>query len=145
VRTLLCATCLLLSTSVHGASREVTFAPAASSVQAYDIAEVTVHVASPDAMNPFTDVIVTGTFGKRGEETRTAVEGFCDSPDGSVFRIRFVPSSPGDYTYAVTYRQTGFEKTATGNFTATDGHRPVWVEAKALSRVGWTLSTSEAA
>jgi len=123
VRTLLCATCLLLSTSVHGASREVTFAPAASSVQAYDIAEVTVHVASPDAMNPFTDVIVTGTFGKRGEQTRTAVEGFCDSPDGSVFRIRFVPSSPGDYTYAVTYRQTGFEKTATGNFTATDGHR----------------------
>ena len=92
-----------LSPSLHigdGASREVTFEPATSSVQAYDFAEATVHVASPDAMNPFTDVTVTGTFGKRGDQTRTAVEGFCDSPDGSVFRIRFVPSSPGDYTYA---------------------------------------------
>ena len=114
------------------ASRDVTFDPATPAVQAYDIAEVTVHVASPDAKNPFTDVTITGTFGKRGDPTRTAVEGFCDSPDGTVFRIRFMPSSPGDYTYSVTYKQGDFEKTTTGSFAATDGHRrgPIRVDPK---------------
>ena len=65
----------------------------------------------PDAGNPFTGATVSGSFAKRGGGERVKVDGFCDSADGSVFRIRFMPSAPGDYTYSVAYRQGGFEKT----------------------------------
>ena len=113
----------LLASWPAWAARDVSFQPATPTVEAYDFAEVTVNVAAPDAVNPFTDVTLTGSFGKKGESARTAVEGFCDSPDGTVFRIRFVPTSPGDYTYQVSYRQGTVEKTATGSFRASDGHR----------------------
>jgi Protein of unknown function (DUF4038)/Domain of unknown function (DUF5060) len=105
------------------APRELSFSQPAPSVEAYDFLEITVNVAVPDVGNPFTDVSLSGSFGKTGAASRTSVEGFCDSPDGSVFRIRFMPPSPGDYTYSISYRQGGFEKSHTGEFHATDGHR----------------------
>jgi hypothetical protein len=101
----------------------VTFAPSAANVQAYDFVEITVNVAGPDVRNPFTDATLRGSFGKVGDAKRTAVDGFCDSPDGSVFRIRFMPSSPGNYAYSITYQQGSFEKTQSGTFQASDGHR----------------------
>src|SRR2546425_7048738 len=124
---------LALPSALLGAPREVTFSQSAASVEAYDFVEVAVNVAGPDAPNPFTDATVRGSFAKTGQTGRTAVDGFCDSPDGSVYRIRFVPSSPGDYTYTVTYQQGGgVEKTYTGAFRASDGHRrgPIRVDPK---------------
>ena len=124
---------LALPSALLGAPREATFSQSAASVEAYDFVEVAVNVAGPDAPNPFTDVKVRGSFAKTGQTGRTAVDGFCDSPDGSVYRIRFVPSSPGDYTYTVTYQQGGgVEKTYTGAFRASDGHRrgPIRVDPK---------------
>ena len=127
-----CLVSLALSTTLLAAPREVSFSPGGGSVQAYDLFEVTVNVAQPDAGNPFTDVKVVGSFAKAGANGKWNVEGFCDSPDGSVFRIRFMPSSPGDYTYSVTYQQGDFQKTTTGTFRATDGHRrgPIRVDPK---------------
>src|ERR1035437_2978643 len=63
---------------------------------------------------------------------QVAVDGFCDSADGSVFRVRFMPWAPGDYRYSVSYRQTGFEKTQSGTFRATDGRRrgPIRVDPR---------------
>src|ERR1035438_850874 len=91
---------------------------------AYDFVEIVVSVAKPDAGNPFTDAAVTGFFGKPGARERgPQVDGFCDSPDGSVFRIRFMPSSAGSYSYSLTYRQGAFEKTQTGAFEAVAGRR----------------------
>src|SRR3989441_4980994 len=124
---------LALPSALLGVPREVTFSQSAASVEAYDFVEVAVNVAGPDAPNPFTDVKVRGSFAKTGQTGRTAVDGFCDSPDGSVYRIRFMPSSPGDYTYTVTYQQGGgVEKTYTGAFRASDGHRrgPIRVDPK---------------
>jgi hypothetical protein len=125
-----CLMGLVLSSTVIAAPRVVTFSPAGNSVEAYDFLEVTINVAGPDAPNPFTDVALSGSFGKAGTNQRKNVDGFSDSPDGSVFRIRFMPASPGDYTYSVTYRQGDFEKTSTGAFRATDGRRrgPVRVD-----------------
>jgi hypothetical protein len=121
---------LVISSTALAAPREVSFSPAGKSVEAYDFLEVTINVAGPDAPNPFTDVTLSGSFAKAGTNERKNVEGFSDSPDGSVFRIRFMPASPGDYTYFVTYRQGDFEKTSTGAFRATDGRRrgPVRVD-----------------
>ncbi|MGH9612043.1 MAG: DUF5060 domain-containing protein, partial [Bryobacteraceae bacterium] len=115
-----------------GAPREVSFSQSAPGVEAYDFVEVTVNIAEPDARNAFTDATLRGTFSKVGASERMSADGFCDSADGRVFRIRFMPSSPGDYTYSVTYKQGGFEKTQTGSFRATDGHRrgPLRVDPK---------------
>ncbi len=69
------------------------FASPAKTVDTYDFVEVTAPVSQPDAANCFTGASLTGSFGG------TKVEGFCDSADGSVFRIRFLPSKPGHYDY----------------------------------------------
>jgi len=101
----------------------VAFSQSAATLEAYDFLEVTLHVASPDARNPFTDVAVRGQFARSGGSKQLSVDGFCDSPDGSVFRVRFMPAAAGDYNYSISYRQGNFEKTYSGSFRATDGHR----------------------
>jgi hypothetical protein len=118
--------------TVVAAPASVSFSQSSASVEAYDFVEVTISVASPDAKNPFTDAAVEAQFGKTGESKRLSVEGFCDSADGSVFRARFMPWGPGEYTYSITYRQGAFTKSHSGNFRATEGHRrgPIRVDAK---------------
>ncbi|PYT30717.1 MAG: hypothetical protein DMG57_07300 [Acidobacteria bacterium] len=113
---------LAMAPALLAAPREVSFSQGAASVEPYDFLEVTVNIAGPDARNPFTDATLGGSFGNSGGE-RFPVEGFCDSADGSMFRIRFMPRSPGDYSYSIVYRQGGFEKPYTGTFRATGGHR----------------------
>ena len=58
-----------------------------------------------------------------GGSERVKVDGFCDSADGTLFRIRFMPSKPGDYAYSVKYADKGFEKSYEGTFHATAGGR----------------------
>src|SRR5260370_5832315 len=101
----------------------VTFAQSAGSVEAFDFLEVTVKLNSPFAQNPFTNATLEGDFGKNVDQSRLKVSGFCDSTDGSVFRIRFMPNSPGNYAYSVTYRDGPFEKGHSGAFKALDAHR----------------------
>ena len=70
----------------------------------YDFAEIVIRVSNLDVANPFTEASVEGHFAQEGSEPVT-VDGFCDSTDGSVFRIRFMPSRPGRHEYSITYRQ----------------------------------------
>jgi hypothetical protein len=110
----------------------VAFAQPNAEIEAYDFIEVTANIDHPDAPNPFTDATLSGTFAKADGTERHEVTGFCDSADGSVFRIRFMPSSPGDCSYSLTYRQGAFEATHAGTFRASDGHRrgPIRVDPK---------------
>jgi hypothetical protein len=85
--------------------------------------EVTAKVSLPHASNPFTDAELNGWFESSDHRNRWQVEGFCDSTDGSIFRIRFMPPSPGDYSYSVKFHQGWSTKSSTGNFHASDGHR----------------------
>jgi hypothetical protein len=114
---------LTLTFALAAAPFEVSFSQPASKVEVYDFVEIVATVAQPDAGNPFTDAAVTGSFGKAGARERVEVDGFCDSPDGSVFRIRFMPSSAGNYAYSLTYKQGAFEKTQTGGFEAVASRR----------------------
>ena len=107
----------------QAAPSNITFSQSAETIEAYDFVEITLNVSSPDAKNPFTDVVVEGQFGKTGSAQHLNVSGFCDSADGSIFRIRFMPAAPGDYSYSLIYHQGSLEKTHTGAFHATDGHR----------------------
>ena len=126
---------LLLLPSVPGflaAAGKVTFSQSAGNVETFDFIEVTIHIESPDAVNPFTDASVSASFGKVGAAERTVVEGFCDSNDGSLFRARFMPSSAGDYAYSIAYRQGTSNAEYSGRFRVTGGNRrgPVRVDPK---------------
>ncbi len=114
----------MLSLAALAAPRGVSFSTAPSQVQAYDFAEITATVDSPDARNPFEDATLTGTFATADGSKSWNIAGFCDSTDGSIFRIRFMPSKAGSYRFTVTYRQGDFQKTSTGMFQTIDAHRP---------------------
>ena len=105
------------------APRNVSFSAPPAAIDAYDFVEITATVDRPDARNPFVEASLSGEFAAAGSAQRWQVEGFCDEMDGHVFRIRFMPSAAGDYTYSVTYRQGSFAQNATGSFHARDGHR----------------------
>jgi hypothetical protein len=101
----------------------VSYSSAPSQIEAYDFVEITATVLSPDAHDPFEDATLTGTLATEDGSHHWDVDGFCDADNGSVFRIRFMAPQPGGYKYTVTYRQGGFQKTATGTFQAIDAHR----------------------
>jgi hypothetical protein len=71
------------------------FRASASSVPVYDFVEVEVRTRASQG-NPFIDAQLTGEL-RHGESPAISGDGFCDSPDGSVFRIRFMATRPGDY------------------------------------------------
>lgn len=123
MRTPLCLALFALAASaaVAGAPR-VAFTASADSVACYDFVEVRLDVADSAAMNPFTDVTVAASFGLPGEPP-VAVDGFCDSADGRVFRVRFMPAKPGAYDYVVTYREGASEQQHRGRFEAQDGRK----------------------
>ena len=92
------------TSAAAGQSPEVTFHEPSETVEVYDFAEVAISVLHPTVANPFTDVTIAGQFCREtGEPVR--VDGFCDSSDGSLFRIRFMPSEPGRYDYVISFRQ----------------------------------------
>jgi len=101
----------------------ISFSQSSQTVEAYDFVEVTAIVSWPRARNPFTDAKLSGWFATADGAKRWNVEGFCDSVDGSVFRIRFMPPAPGDYKYSVEYHQARGTRTSTGVFHASDGYR----------------------
>ena len=111
------------STPESTALPTISFSQSADSVTCYDFIEVVVDVTSPTARNPFTDVFVSGEFGLADRQERLAVDGFADSADGSVFRIRFMPAVPGNYSYSVRYWQGNVQKILTGSFRAVQGTR----------------------
>ena len=116
---------LIAGGSLSGAPDAVECVQSAELVEAYDFIELSLQVAKPDAQNPFVDVSVSGTF-KSLQGRSYRVVGFCDAPDGSLFRVRFMPQLAGRYTYAITYKQGSFEKIHKGDFESRDmGRRGV--------------------
>ena len=113
---------LAITTTVYGAPADVTCVPSSESVDCYDFIEVTVNVDGPDVDNPFKEASVEGHFQPTGGES-IRVDGFCDSSDGQVYRIRFMPTEAGDHSYSITYRQGPYQTTYQGRFTARDEGR----------------------
>jgi hypothetical protein len=102
---------------------DMSFSQSSESIECYDFVEVTINVFRASTKNPFTEVFVTGRFGKAGQGATLTADGFCDSADGSIFRIRFMPSEPGDYAYSVTYWQDNLQRLHTGTFKAVNAKR----------------------
>jgi hypothetical protein len=112
-----------LRSDLQATPGEISFSQSAQTVETYDFVEITLRVAAPDAGNPFTEGAVEGQFGKAGSSEKLSVDGFCDSSDGSVFRVRFMPTSTGEYEYSVTYRQGEFIKSHQGTFQTINHNR----------------------
>jgi hypothetical protein len=123
VRFLLALSVGILPAVVFAAPQDVSYSNPPPDVEAYDYAEVSATIRSPDARNPFTDATLSGTLEAEDDRQSWKVGGFCDSAEGSVFRIRFMAPRPGRYKYSVTYRQGGFQKTSNGTFRSIDAHR----------------------
>jgi hypothetical protein len=100
-----------------------SFTQSAAEVGVYDFVEVTARVPAGAASNPFTDSSIAGDFEAAGSAERIAVDGFCDSPDGTVYRIRFMPSKTGSYTFHVTFKAGAAVQDYSGTFTAVDKRR----------------------
>jgi hypothetical protein len=105
------------------AAHDVTFAASAETVAANDYVEITAAVAAPATGNPFMDGRLTGTMTNRATGQKWNVEGFADAVDGSLYRVRFMPTAPGDYDYSVLFEDKELHKTSTGTIRATDGRR----------------------
>ena len=103
--------------------RDVSFSMPPNSVEVYDILELSATISSPDAVNPFTASTLDGDFSLGSSQEAFHVSGFCDSTDGAIFRIRFMPSKPGIYKFNLVYSQDAFTKTFRGEFRATPSHR----------------------
>jgi hypothetical protein len=128
----LAAELLLQATLCRAADTSAaTFAESAKSTEVFDFIEVTANLAAPPVGNPFVDAAFTGHFEADGSATQTAVDGFCDSPDGSRYKIRFMPSKAGSYSFEVTLKIGSDKQTYSGKFTATDHHRrgPIRIDA----------------
>ena len=124
---LICSLVVLISSNLKAQKRpgtpgNISFSQSSHRVEAYDFIEIVLNVKKPTAANPFADVSIDGTFQKNPEQV-IRVKGFCDLPDGSLYKIRFMPTSTGDYTYSVTFRQGTFKKTHQGKFQAIEGKR----------------------
>ena len=100
----------------------ISFASSDNQVEVYDFVEVATKVAEPHLENPFTQTEFKGSIMRPGQ-TPVEVEGFCDAPDGSLYRIRFMPVQEGEYSYRVVLSLGEHEQTYEGTFRATSSTR----------------------
>jgi hypothetical protein len=114
---------ILFSPFLVAAPRDVSFSTPPRTVEVFDVFELSASVSSPDAPNPFIDASFEGDFILTASGKSWHVSGFCYSADGSSFRIRFMPSAAGNYSFAVVFSQGAFTKTFRGEFQATPSHR----------------------
>jgi uncharacterized protein DUF4038/uncharacterized protein DUF5060/collagenase-like protein with putative collagen-binding domain/3-keto-disaccharide hydrolase len=87
------------------AQRIVRFVPDPSGARLYEPYDIGITVRFPVATNPFTDVAIDATFTPQGGSP-IVVHGFCDSSDGTVFRVRFCPSKRVRHTVHVDFTDT---------------------------------------
>jgi hypothetical protein len=114
---------LVLPAVAMAAPSGVAFSAPAAQVDRFDFVEIEADIQSPDVSNPFLGASLTATVETADGSRHWNVEGFSDSADGSVFRIRFMALVAGSYKYTVTYKQGDFQKSASGTFRAVEAHR----------------------
>jgi len=111
--------CVPLSACKSRTPLHVSFSRSADNVDAYDFVEISANVTWPHAPNPFTDAEFNGWFQTKSGNKKWQVDGFCDSSDGAVFRIRFMPPAPGDYSTSHSIAKAGLARLRSASFTQT--------------------------
>lgn len=103
-------------------SAAVLFVPTTpGSIETQDFAEVEVRsIAAPG--NPFTQFALRGML-TTPEGKSFPVDGFCDAANGTLHRIRFLATTAGRYTYALSFDNQADSGRYEGSFTATKSQR----------------------
>jgi len=109
--------------ALRPAPHDIAFSIPPRTVEAFDIFELSASLSSPDAANPFTDASFEGDFSLDSSSKTWHLSGFCDSPNGSPFRIRFMPAVVGTYKFRVTFTQASFTRSLQGEFQAVPSRR----------------------
>lgn len=107
------------------------FQTPAGVIEQFGVWESTLTLKKPLMGNAFTDAHLVAELTFDAEPI--PVEGFCDSPDGRVFKLRFMPQKVGTYTYRLIFTRSRHQPlTATGQFTVTASQRqgPLRVDAQ---------------
>ncbi|MBI1853884.1 MAG: DUF4038 domain-containing protein [Planctomycetes bacterium] len=121
------AVCVLVVASrVAAQSRTVCLEPDPLGARLYEVFEITLRVESPVALNPFTDVSIDATF-TPDDGVPVPAHGFCDSPDGTLFRVRFCPALQRPHRYHLTYRDALGTESFDGSFTVVWSANPGFV------------------
>lgn len=99
----------------------LTFTTNRPQIERFDYWEATLRLSRPLKGNPFTAVTLEGVV---ASDTATyPVIGFCDSQDGTVFRLRYMPRTVGPHTYRLTFSDGYRKHTFNGTFTAVVSNR----------------------
>ena len=114
---------IMFSYSVLAAGEDVSFSQSATVIEVYDFVEILAQSLGLDINNPFVDANLTGQFKCETDSQPINVEGYCDSQDGSVYRIRFMPTKPGNYTCVVQFEVKNKTYKYKGAFKASNGKR----------------------
>jgi hypothetical protein len=126
IRSMFCMALLtLLGPAAHGGTSDEGPPPTGAygfgrlsrppaTVSCYDPVEIEFKPDVPTpGVNPFVHVSFSAEFVRKGGKA-VAVEGYCDSADGTVYRARFMPVEPGEYTWRIIWSVA--EKKADGSF-----------------------------
>ena len=113
---------VLVCIATLAATAAPRFTQSAKSVDRFNFVEVTLTLDEPAKGNPFVDAALEGQLTPAGGSV-ARVDGFCDSVDGRVFRIRFLPLVAGRHAYALAFRSGDTELKYTGEFNVRAGKR----------------------
>ena len=111
-----------LALYLSGVTRADVFKQSSLEVDRFEFVEVILKLDLPVVGNPFTEAVLEGEF-HQGSSPSLKVDGFCDSDDGRVFRVRFLPQVAGKHSYSVRFHAGGRELTHSGEFNVRVGKR----------------------
>lgn len=111
-------TLLILPSVVLGA---IQFRSSATQIEVQQFVEISVR-SRPVNSNPFQGFALRGTL-MTPDGKSLAVDGFCDSADGSLHKIRFLATQPGRYAYRLRFESEGKSGRYSGSFVAQTSRR----------------------
>ncbi|CAN5407244.1 DUF5605 domain-containing protein [soil metagenome] len=103
------------------------FITSSSEVAAWDIFEITLTSENEFRGNPFTEASLSGEFTSPTQE-KINITGFCDAQDGKIFRLRFMPSEVGVYSFTLNFQNGKKKEKFNGQFTSVKGNNKGMVQ-----------------
>ena len=93
----------LMLFSIWVVAQKVSFLPNVSQPDKYDFFEVKVKIPFNSTFNPFIEASLSGIF-RHEDGSEIKVQGFCDAQNGTLFKIRFMPTKSGKYSYFLSFK-----------------------------------------
>ena len=132
IRKLILLTFLMkYSFTIQASQPSFSFSQKVTEVEVYDFVELIITGKAGQVDNPFTDVNIMGYFtGPAGN--KDSIEGFCDEQYGKIYKVRYMPSSTGKYSFRIAVKCQGKTKYFKGNLNVLASGRtgPVRVDSE---------------